>query len=155
MQTKLGSGDSLFVHYLRVNRPLVHCQKKKELLRDFWCCRHRPVQHATFSHIFLPFKTRENNRKNTRKLMTRSCPTLNSEVPPGFDLSSLNYKYPLQLTETVGRHFRGHHLRMTAIFGPFFTPPPSERKITSLLLHTMTSLLLILTAIPPQGCVHP
>ena len=77
----------------------------KELLRDFWCCRHRPVQHAPFSHIFLPFKTRENNRKNTRKLMTRSCPTLNQEVPPGFDLSSLNYKYPLQLTETVGRHF--------------------------------------------------
>ena len=42
---------------------------------------------------------------------------------------------------------RGHTLRMTAIFRPFLTPsPPSERKMTSLLLYTMTSLLLILTA---------
>ena len=46
------------------------------------------------------------------------------------------------LSETYG----GHTLRMTAIFRPFLTPsPPSERKMTSLLLYTMTSLLLILT----------
>ena len=38
-------------------------------------------------------------------------------------------------------------------------PPPSERKMTSLLLNTMTSLLLILAAFgrppSPPGCVHP
>ena len=43
----------------------------------------------------------------------------------------------------------------------FFLPTPSERKMTSLILHTMTSLLLKLTAFcqhPPPlplGCVHP
>ena len=47
---------------------------------------------------------------------------------------------------------RGHTLRMTAIFGPFWPPPPSVRKMTSVLLYPMTSLLLILTAILPN---HP
>ena len=37
-------------------------------------------------------------------------------------------------------------LKMTAIFSPFLVPSPSERKMTSLLLNTMTSLLLIVTA---------
>ena len=54
---------------------------------------------------------------------------------------------------------RGHTLRMTAIFSPFLIPPPSERKMTSLLLYTMTSLLPILTAFCrtpiPLHCVHP
>ena len=56
---------------------------------------------------------------------------------------------------TVIRQVRWGILKDDRISGLFLPPPPSERKITSLLLYTMTSLLLILTAfgrapLPPR-----
>ena len=52
--------------------------------------------------------------------------------------------------------FKGAYFKDDRNFSAFFDPlPPSERKMTSLLLYTMTSLLLILTAfcrppLPPR-----
>ena len=53
-------------------------------------------------------------------------------------------------------HVKGAYFKDDRNFSAFFDPlPPSERKMTSLLLYTMTSLLLILTAfgrppLPPR-----
>ena len=60
----------------------------------------------------------------------------------------------------VCKHTKGAYFKDDRNFSAFFDPlPQSERKMTSLLLYTMTSLLLILTAFgrppSPLGCVHP
>ena len=68
------------------------------------------------------------------------------------EIATLSFTVTCQAMQELRFQVREDSLRMTAIFRPFFYPlPPSEHKMTSLLLNTVTSMLLIVTALgrPP------